>query len=84
MGSPESLKYTYDPQNNEYAKTKAQQQQTTPNNTTILKNRSRMDRILYKFRDQKIVPTKIKLLGVSKPQPSDHFGLLTEFMLKKN
>lgn len=92
MGSPESLKYTYDTQTNEYARTKAlqqsqqssSQQQTKMNQSILIKGRARMDRILYKFKDQKIVPTKIRLLGVTKPQPpSDHYGLLVEFMIKK-
>lgn len=90
MGSPESLKYTYDTQTNEYARTKALQQsqqssQSSKNQQSLLiKGRARMDRILYKFKDQKIVPTKIRLLGVTKPQPpSDHYGLLVEFMIKK-
>jgi endonuclease/exonuclease/phosphatase family metal-dependent hydrolase len=75
MGSPESLKYTYNSKTNEYAKSKMQQQQSAS-------IQSRMDRILYKFKDSRIIPIKIKLLGVTNPQPSDHFGILAEFILK--
>jgi endonuclease/exonuclease/phosphatase family metal-dependent hydrolase len=67
MGSPQSLKYTYDPGTNQFAK----------GNT-----RNRFDRILYRFKER-IVLTKLKLLGVKQPQPSDHYGVLAEYLIKK-
>lgn len=70
MGSPQSLKYTYDSQTNPYT------QEGQRN-----KLRSRFDRILYRFLNDRIVVTKMKLLGVQKPI-SNHYGLLTEFMIK--
>lgn len=80
MGSPQSLKYTYDHQNNRYVKEKMTSSQPTKQQHP--QNRSRLDRILYRFKDNRIVVTKLKMLGVQEPHPSDHFGLLAEFMLK--
>jgi len=71
MGSPQSLKYTYDYQLN-----------SQESNNVKLKGR--LDRILYRFADDKIVISKLKFIGHQKPNPSDHFGLLAEFMMKSN
>ena len=75
MGSPQSLKYTYDCENNPYINIKT-------------KFRSRLDRILYRFNNPTntdrnlVVITKLKLLGIKEPFPSDHFGVLAEFLIK--
>ena len=75
MGSPQSLKYTYDCENNPYINIKT-------------KFRSRLDRILYRFNNNNtndrnlVVITKLKLLGIKEPFPSDHFGVLAEFLIK--
>jgi endonuclease/exonuclease/phosphatase family metal-dependent hydrolase len=75
MGSPQSLKYTYDPKQNRYAQGKY---------------RFRADRILYLFQrppqsDFEVVISKMKLLGISnKAHPySDHFGVNVEFVIRK-
>jgi len=75
MGSPQSLKYTYDPSQNRYAQGKY---------------RFRADRILYLFQrppksEFEVVISKMKLLGVSnKSHPySDHFGVNVEFVIRK-
>jgi len=72
MGSPESLKYTFNSSINPYARGKYNKLQ------------ARQDRILYQFRHDKAVVTKMKLIGVKKPFVSDHFGVVAEFMLKSS
>tara|TARA_R100001163_G_C5067722_1_gene207099 strand:- start:2978 stop:4705 length:1728 start_codon:yes stop_codon:yes gene_type:complete len=85
IGSPESLKFTYDHSLNDYVKEKtALQLCDNGPKQNFPKKPSRLDRILYKFKDHKIKTTKMKFLGVVKPNPSDHFGLLVEFMLKSS
>ena len=71
MGSPQSIKYTYDSLNNPHAFKKGEP-----------KYQSRLDRILYKFKDDQIVITKFKFLGYKEPFISDHYGILSEFMIK--
>lgn len=71
LGSPQSLKYTYSYKNNPYAHMNG-----------ALRIESRQDRILYQFREDKAVITKMKLLGTKKPFCSNHYGILAEFMVK--
>ena len=90
MGSPNSLKYTYNHNTNNYIKWKKSQQ--SPDAKLMHPpHPSRLDRILYRFRENQALVTKMKLLGVAPsedpkrpPHPSDHFGVLSEFMIKRN
>lgn len=90
MGSPNSLKYTYNHNTNNYIKWKKSQQ--SPDAKLMHPSHpSRLDRILYRFRDNQALVTKMKLLGVvpsedpkRPPHPSDHYGVLSEFMIKRN
>ena len=73
MGSPQSLKYTYDPQRNKFAQGKY---------------RFRADRILYIFQtppesELEVVIHNLKLLGITHPY-SDHYGVYARFIIKKN
>jgi len=70
MGSPQSLKHTYNSKTNRYAKGDY---------------KSRLDRILYRFgNNDQVAITKLKLLGIKEPLPSDHYGVLSEFLIKKS
>ena len=66
MGSPQSIKNTYDHQKNQLVKGKFS---------------ARLDRVLYRFPDAEVVVVKFKLLGVKEPT-SDHYGVTTEFLIK--
>jgi len=68
IGCPEDLKYTYD-----YLR----------NSRITSKFRSRLDRILYRLGFEHLI-SGLKLVGITQelPPPSDHFGLLAEFIFK--
>lgn len=77
IGSPGSLKYTYDTQENSYARDKLGEDKSE-------ELRRRLDRVLYRFDHEKVnsVVTKIRMLGIEE-EASDHYGLLVEMALKK-